>query len=68
MTHPATGTRVANFAHKAIGGFLIGSTLLLALNATGMVSFIVRKANRVSKDRAAGLEVPKVDERPLPNI
>lgn len=51
------GTRAANLAHKAVGGFLIGATVLLGLNATSMVINIVYRANKAAKARAAENQV-----------
>ncbi|TPX62524.1 hypothetical protein PhCBS80983_g00254 [Powellomyces hirtus] len=61
------GTRAANIAHKAVGGFLIGATALLALNATSMVINIVYRANKAAKQRALDqTEAPA--EKPLPKL
>ncbi|KNC98208.1 hypothetical protein SpCBS45565_g01508 [Spizellomyces sp. 'palustris'] len=61
-----TATRAANIAHKAVGGFLIGATVLLGLNATSMVVNIVYRANKASKSRE--LDDKPVEEKPLPKL
>ncbi|KAJ3152461.1 hypothetical protein HDU86_005642 [Geranomyces michiganensis] len=62
MTEP--GTRAANIAHKAVGGFLIGATALLMLNATSMVVHIVRKSNKAARQR----ELDRLEEPAEPRL
>ncbi|KAJ3017063.1 hypothetical protein HKX48_003744 [Thoreauomyces humboldtii] len=62
-----TATRAANVAHKVVGGFLIGATALLALNATSMVVGIVRRANKASRERELTNAEPLKEER-LPKL